>query len=171
VLQTLMTIGYEATTTEAFDAALVGGAVDLVIDVRAVAASRRAGFSKTALSSRLDGLGIGYLHLRDLGDPKPGREAAREGRIEDFQAIFNDHLKTSGAITSLARLAELARERRIALVCYEADPTTCHRSIVAGAVAKATGLVVAHLRPTLGRGPTRERSRTVDHLGQGGTTP
>ena len=55
--------------------------VRVLADVRAVAASRRAGFSKTVLGSSLAEAGIEYVHLRDLGTPKAGRDAARKGRI------------------------------------------------------------------------------------------
>jgi uncharacterized protein (DUF488 family) len=74
----LATVGYERDTQPAVIERLKAAGVELVIDVRAVASSRKAGFSKTLLSSTLNSEGIGYLHLRELGTPKPGRIAARK---------------------------------------------------------------------------------------------
>jgi len=79
--RTLFTIGYEGKTVEELLDQLNASGVKLLIDVRAVAASRRPGFSKTALAGALRERGIDYLHLRPLGTPKAGREAARKGRI------------------------------------------------------------------------------------------
>ena len=75
----LSTIGYEGATLPEVIAKLRAAGVEVVVDVRAVAASRRAGFSKTVLRASLAAEGIGYEHLRALGTPKPGREAARRG--------------------------------------------------------------------------------------------
>lgn len=97
----LLTIGYEGATPQGFDATLTAARVELVVDVRAVAASRRQGFAKSALSDRLAHAGIRYIHLRELGDPKPGREAARAGRWAEFRAIFSAHLNTPDAAFDL----------------------------------------------------------------------
>lgn len=167
----LLTIGYEGSTPEAFDAALAAAGIELVVDVRAIAASRRRGFAKTALSDRLSDAGIRYIHLRELGDPKPGRDAARAGRWAEFRAIFTAHLATPEAVGGLARLSELVVRQRTALLCYEADAAQCHRTIVAERVARGCELVVAHLKAspcTLGK---HERDRTGRHLGQGRAAP
>src|SRR6476620_7368011 len=121
----LLTIGYEGSTPEAFDAALTAAGVELVVDVRASAGSRRRGFAKPALSYRLSDAGIRYIHLRELGDPKPGRDAARAGRWSDFRSIFFAHLATPEAVDGLAQLSELAVRQRTALLCYEADAAQC----------------------------------------------
>jgi uncharacterized protein (DUF488 family) len=76
-MKSLMTIGYEASQPDLFDATLLRRGVEVLVDVRAVALSRRRGFSKRALAERLEQQGISYLHLSNLGDPKPGRDAAR----------------------------------------------------------------------------------------------
>ena len=73
----ITTIGYEGTTVPQFLDALREGAVKLVVDVRAVASSRRPGFSKSRLAANLEEAGIGYVHLRGLGTPADGRAAAR----------------------------------------------------------------------------------------------
>ena len=120
-MKPLATIGYEAATQDAVIDRLKAAGVELLVDVRAVAASRRAGFSKTVLAASLAEAGIGYVHLRQLGTPKPGREAARKGRIAEMTAIFEEHLAEPAAQLELAAAKELAAERKIALLCVEAD--------------------------------------------------
>jgi uncharacterized protein (DUF488 family) len=127
----LATIGYETGTQGGMIDRLKAADVELVVDVRAVASSRKAGFSKTLLGNSLKDQGIDYLHLRPLGTPKPGREAARAGRIDEMRAIFDAHLEEPEAVLALAQATELAGQKRIALLCYEDDPNCCHRQIVA----------------------------------------
>lgn len=142
---TLFTIGYEDAPQAAVIDKLKVAGVDLVIDVRAVAASRRAGFSKTVLGSSLRAEGVDYLHLRDLGTPKPGREAARKGRIAEMRAIFDEHMQTPGAGLALERAIEESRAHTVALLCYEADAAGCHRRIVAERMHARTGATVIDL--------------------------
>lgn len=127
----LATIGYETDTQGGMIERLKAADVELVVDVRAVASSRKAGFSKTLLAASLKDRGLDYLHLRPLGTPKPGREAARAGRIDEMRAIFDAHLEEPDAVVALAQATELAKTRRVALLCYEDDPNCCHRRIVA----------------------------------------
>lgn len=127
----LATIGYEAATLGQVIDRLKGAGVEIVIDVRAVAASRRPGFSKTMLAASLADAGVDYLHLRALGTPKLGREAARAGRVAEMRAIFEAHLEEPEARVQLARAAEVAAARPAALLCYEADAARCHRAILA----------------------------------------
>ncbi len=127
----LATIGYETDTQAGMINRLKAAEVELVVDVRAVASSRKAGFSKTLLGNSLGAEGIGYLHLRPLGTPKPGRDAARAGRTDEMRAIFTAHLEEPEAVLALAQATELAKDKRIALLCYEDDANCCHRRIVA----------------------------------------
>ncbi len=123
----IFTIGYEGATQSEFIAALQRAGVTQVIDVRAIAASRRPGFSKTALSNGLREAGIGYVHLRALGTPAAGREAARAGRIEDLKRIYAEQLHLPEAIVEAERLKVLVAEQPSALLCYERAPEACHR--------------------------------------------
>lgn len=141
------TIGYEDATVKRFLAALRDAEVELVVDVRALASSRRPGFAKTALAANLSGAGIEYLHLRGLGTPSEGRAAARAGRHDEMRAVFAEHLVTPAAQTDLETLASLVTSgRRVCLLCLEADPTHCHRSLVADALAERVPVAVNHLR-------------------------
>ena len=108
----------------------------LLIDVRAVAASRRPGFSKTALAGALAERGIGYLHLRALGTPKAGREAARKGRVAEMRAIYEEQLETPEAELALEQARSAARETPSALLCFEKEAGACHRAVVAERLAE-----------------------------------
>lgn len=144
------TIGYEDTTVARFLATLAAAGVELVVDSRAVAGSRRPGFAKTNLAASLAGAGMEYLHLRGLGTPADGRVAARAGRHAEMKAIFESHMETSAFHDDLERLEAIVRSgRRVALLCLEADPTHCHRSMVANALAERTPIRIVHLRPDL----------------------
>src|SRR3954447_15488123 len=141
----LAIIGYESATQPAVIEKLKAAGVEVLIDVRAVAASRRAGFSKTLLSASLNEAGIGYIHFRQLGTPKPGRIAARKGHIAEMHAIFEDHMAEPAAQLELAKAIEVAREKRTALLCYEADAAGCHRTILAHRICDALGCKIENL--------------------------
>jgi uncharacterized protein (DUF488 family) len=143
----LRTIGYEMATQAAVIACLSTAKVAVVIDVRAVASSRRAGFSKRLLAASLAEAGIDYVHLRALGTPKAGRQAARAGRIAEMRAIFEAHLAEPEAQLALAEAAGIAADRPAALLCFEADAARCHRRIVAGRLAAAEGFEIEDLQP------------------------
>jgi uncharacterized protein (DUF488 family) len=145
----LATIGYQAATVRSFLEALRQGGVELLVDVRAVAGSRRPGFAKSRLAANLAEAGIGYLHFRGLGTPAKGRAAARAGQHAEMRRIYREHLATSGAQEELAALADLVRSgRRICLLCFEADPAHCHRSMVAAALGSLMPVQVTHLMPS-----------------------
>jgi uncharacterized protein (DUF488 family) len=144
----IFTIGYEQATQAQVISALKAAGVKLVIDVRAVAASRRAGFSKSILASSLKDEGIDYLHLRALGTPKAGRDAARAGRTTEMHAIFEAHLAEPEAVVALAEAAQIAAARPAAMLCYESDPGHCHRRILTDRLASEQNFDVVDLFPT-----------------------
>jgi len=147
-MKTLATIGYENATVPRFLETLKEADVDLLVDVRAVASSRKPGFAKSKLAENVGSVGIEYLHLRGLGTPADGRAAARSGRHEEMHAIFREHLETSEAQDDLERLAELVRAgRRVCLLCLEADPAHCHRTLVAEALQERVPVKVQDLMP------------------------
>lgn len=129
------TIGYEGTDISRFIETLQCVGVEVLVDVRAVTVSRKQGFSKNGLRERLLQVGIAYEHFGSLGDPKPGREAAREGRIADFQRIYCSHLATLDAQNALRNLRKVVNSNVTCLMCFERDPKICHRTIVASAIA------------------------------------
>lgn len=138
-LPTLWTVGYEGADQGAFLATLEAAGVTLLADTRERAQSRRRGYSKTPLSQALAERGIGYRHLRTLGTPPPVRKAYKLDH--DFQALeaaYTLHLATQGE--ALEELGALAARERVALLCFEADPKACHRSLIARRL-RALGLV------------------------------
>lgn len=137
----LFTIGYAVATPAEVMSRLTAAGVALVIDVRAVAASRRPGFAKTALRGGLAQAGIDYLHLRALGTPSAGRTAARAGRTAEMRAIYAAHMDEPGTQAAVVHAAELAIARPSALLCYCARADQCHRAMVAAAI----GLPVVNL--------------------------
>ena len=142
----LATIGYERETQAAVIQRLKDAGVEVLIDVRAVAASRRAGFSKTLLAASLNEAGIGYVHLRQLGTPKAGRDFARKGKIAEMHRIFEDHMTEPGAQVELAKATEIVRgDQKVALLCYEADAAGCHRTILANRICDALGCEIENL--------------------------
>jgi uncharacterized protein (DUF488 family) len=131
----IFTIGYEKTTQPELIAALQAAGVKRVIDVRAVPLSRRPGFSKNILKNGLAEAGIDYVHLKALGTPAEGREAARKGRHEELERIYAGQLDLPEAIVAGAKMRELAVETPSALLCYEREPSGCHRTLLLRAVA------------------------------------
>jgi uncharacterized protein (DUF488 family) len=144
-VRTLSTIGYEGKTLDEFLDELSGAGVELLIDVRAVAASRRPGFSKTALAGAVKDRRIDYVHLRALGTPKEGRDAARKGRIAEMRAIYERQLQTPEAELAMAQAHTAASERHAALLCFERDAAGCHRSIIAERLVERGGYRVVDI--------------------------
>jgi uncharacterized protein (DUF488 family) len=144
-MRALFTIGYEGKTQKEMLDELEQAGVELVIDVRAVAASRRPGFSKTALAGGLRERGIDYLHLRPLGTPADGRQAARAGRIAEMRVIYAAQLETPEAALAMERALDEAGRRSSALLCYEREAPDCHRSMLAERMAGRTAFEVRDL--------------------------
>jgi uncharacterized protein (DUF488 family) len=140
------TVGYEGLAPAAFLDHLAAARVAVVVDVRAIAASRRPGFAKRALTSNLASAGIDYVHLPALGTPKAGRDANKAGRMAEFRRIYAERFAAPEAQFALAALGALAASRPVCLLCVEAEPRQCHRAIIADALAARFGLGVTHLR-------------------------
>ncbi len=126
----IATIGYAGATQDGLITALREADVELLVDVRALANSRRPGFSKNSLRAASEEAGIGYRHLRQLGTPKEGREAARRGDIAGLNRVYQGQLALPEALAELAELVTLARTSRVCLLCYCAERTKCHRGLL-----------------------------------------
>lgn len=147
-MPTVFTIGYQESTTDAVLGTLAAAGVGLLVDVRAVAASRRPGFSKRQLAAGVESVGIGYLHLRGLGTPADGRLAARSGRHADLRRIYDAHLLTTTAIAELDELARLVADGPpLCLLCYERHAEHCHRRILVERLAQRLDLDAVDLTP------------------------
>jgi uncharacterized protein (DUF488 family) len=143
----IVTIGYQGAKLADFLAALAAAKVELLIDVREIAFSHRREFMKNALAAVLERAGIEYRHMKALGTPKPGRDAAKAGDRAGFRRHLLKQLGSPAGKAALAEAAAVARERRVCLLCMEHDPKLCHRSEVARRLAKATGAAIEHLDP------------------------
>lgn len=142
----LFTIGYEQASSSAVLDELAQAGVELLVDVRAVANSRRAGFSKRQLAAGVQERGISYLHLRGLGTPAEGRQAARSGHHDTMRRIYAEHLATPVAVEEMAELVRLVGAgRRVCLLCFERHPEHCHRLLVADLVCERVDVPVTHL--------------------------
>jgi hypothetical protein len=130
----IFTIGYEGTTQPDLIAALQAAGLRLLADVRAVPLSRRPGFSKNILAAGLREAGIDYVGLKALGTPAEGREAARKGHHARLAEIYARQLDLPEAIVQAEQLKDMAAERPTALLCFERDPSGCHRSLLIDAV-------------------------------------
>ena len=146
----LFTIGYELAKPDAVMAELKRAKVKLLVDTRAVAASRKPGFSKKQLAATLDENGIAYLHLQKLGTPDDGRQAARAGKLDTLWRIYAKHLTTPDAIEAMDELISIVKSgQTVCLLCYERDKDCCHRSRIAEIVNERTGAEVVDLVPAL----------------------
>ncbi len=161
----LATIGYEKASSEDFFATLKDGGIEILIDIRDRAQSRRKGFSKTALANAANAAGIEYLHFRTLGDPKEGREAARAGRMDEFRAIFSAVLAGEPAQFALTEVESLAKSKRICMMCYERDHLCCHRKLVSDELEKMLDCKTVHLS-VRENGTVRSNERRVLHSRQ-----
>lgn len=140
----IWTIGYERASLPELIAALQAAQIDVLIDVRELPNSRRAGFSRKALSASLEEAGISYRHMKPLGTPKAGRDASRRGDKATMRAIFEGKLESPESQRALAETADIARGKRACLLCLEHDWRGCHRGIIAERL-EAQGFAAAHL--------------------------
>jgi uncharacterized protein (DUF488 family) len=143
-MKTVYTIGYEGTDIVRFVKTLTAVGVEAVADVRAVPLSRKKGFSKNSLRDHLENAGIKYLPMKELGDPKEGREAAKSGDYDRFRTIYTAHVDQPESVAAIEKLAATSQELAVCLLCFERDPKTCHRYIV-GERMGAFGYEMQHL--------------------------
>ena len=166
----VFTVGYEGTDIERFVRTMKAAGILQLADVRAVAVSRKAGFSKKKLAARLAEEGIKYLHFVSLGDPKPGRDAARAGEFGLFRSIYGAHIQTDNAQNALRELADTVKVAPTCLLCFERDPETCHRTIVAREISTNTGFAILNLfADDPGRYVRNTAKMPRFHFGEGAT--
>ncbi len=143
---TVMTIGHSTHALDEFIRLLEAHDVERVVDIRTVPRSRRnPQFNRDSLPERLRAAGIRYVHLRKLGGLRATRPDSRNLGWENasFRG-FADYMQTEEFARGLERLLKLAREKRSAIMCAEAVPWRCHRSLVADALL-VRGVNVEHV--------------------------
>lgn len=141
---TIFTIGYEGLDIDDFMSLLSEHGIETVVDIRELPLSRKPGFSKKALANVLNLSGLEYVHMVELGCPRPVRNSYRiDGDWKRYTADFLKYLMTQK--DAITELAELVQSSTCALLCYEADFNFCHRSMVADAVNKQCGADIEHI--------------------------
>jgi uncharacterized protein (DUF488 family) len=140
-------VGYEGQNLDDFVANLIGRGIGVLADVRLTPLSRKPGFSKRALAEAVTDAGIDYLHLRELGNPKDNRPgfAGDQRALTTARRRYADLLGDQAG-DALDRLAVLAQNELVAVMCFEADEHRCHRHVVLTQVRRrlaAGDLVVA----------------------------
>ncbi len=142
--KTLFTAGYEGKTTAEFLDLLEKNSIYTVIDVREYPLSRKKGFSKKALMKLCEEHHVQYSHFKDLGSPKPLRDKVKQdGNWDYFFRHYESHLKL--AEDTIEFVASLLKSSTILLLCYESEPSLCHRSIVASWLNNQTQSEGIHL--------------------------
>lgn len=145
-LPAIYTIGYEGASIEGLISALQSAGISRVLDIRESPFSRRPEFSRDELSAALGDFGIAYEHIRELGNPPAGREAASAGHKAVYREILFAHLDGPEGRKGLDRaLAHAARER-VCLLCFERSPSHCHRAMVVQRMEARSGQEIVHLK-------------------------
>ena len=153
----VLTIGHSTRTLEEFIRLLQAHGVNRVVDVRTVPRSRHnPQFNKTSLPRALRKAGLGYVHLPGLGGLRHAkRDSVNPGwRNASFRG-FADYMQTPEFEQSLDELIWLANQEQIVLMCAEAVPWRCHRSLIADA------LLVRGIRTEDIMSPTRRQVHTL----------
>jgi uncharacterized protein (DUF488 family) len=132
----VLSIGHSTRTWKDFLNLLRAHRVQRVIDVRSIPRSRHnPQFNRDTLSTKLRAARIGYVHLRKLGGLRHARrDSPNMGWLNTSFRGFADYMQTSEFEAGLHRLMKLAANKRSAIMCAEAVPWRCHRSLIADAL-------------------------------------
>ena len=126
----LFTIGYQGRSVEGFLSVLAEHEIEVLIDVRYTPWSHKPGFTRARLVEALSGKRIRYIHLPEFGaTPKIRQELRTTGDWEEFARAYVNGLRAMNGVAE-GTLAPL-KGRRVCLLCMEADPQQCHRSLLA----------------------------------------
>jgi uncharacterized protein (DUF488 family) len=119
----------------------------MVIDVREVPASRKPGFSKNRFKEHLSSSRIQYVHVKELGSPKPLRDKLKEDK--DYGFFFSEYGKYLSTKLNIVRklYRDIVAQEMSCLVCFEREPTQCHRKVVAEKIKEidGNGLTINHI--------------------------
>ncbi|HEY6837530.1 MAG TPA: DUF488 domain-containing protein [Geobacteraceae bacterium] len=150
----IMTIGHSTHPLEEFIHLLQAHGVDFLVDVRTIPRSRHnPQFNSDTLPAALAAAGIGYLHMKGLGGLRhpAARSPNTAWRTPGFRG-YADYMLTKEFAAELERLVELSRSRLVAIMCAEAVPWRCHRSLIADALT-VKGVAVEHILSPKRRDP------------------
>ena len=142
----ILTVGHSTRPIDDFLALLRAHGVERVVDVRTIPRSRHnPQFNGDALAASLRRARIAYTHLKSLGGLRHARADSRNlgWRNASFRG-FADYMETPEFEQGLVRLLELAARKRCAVLCAEAVPWRCHRSLIADALT-VRSIPVSHI--------------------------
>jgi Uncharacterized conserved protein len=140
---TLFTIGYQGATVERLVETLTAAEVSILIDTRETPMSRRPEFRRRALEASLLDAGIRYVSIPALGAPK-----ALRAQVGDWDVFAEGYRERLGLVRKeLERILPLVTAERACLLCFEADPAACHRSLLAHEIQGLLDVDAVHLRP------------------------
>jgi len=140
----IYSIGYEAMEIDKFIEKLKRNKINLLIDVREKAISRKKGFSKAALESVLTEAGIQYVHMKQLGSPSEDRKKLHENdNWEEFTRKYRQYME--GNMTSLVELCNKVKGKVSCLMCFEREYSKCHRSLLTSKIKEISGIEAVHL--------------------------
>ncbi|HMQ35362.1 MAG TPA: DUF488 domain-containing protein [Chloroflexaceae bacterium] len=145
-MDTLFTLGYQGHSIGSFGDLLLAHGITRLIDIRERPYSRKPDFSKKRLAAHMEAVGIAYLHLVELGTPKPLRDEVR--RSKNYPAFFATIRPLFAAQEqALDQALAMALAEPCALLCYEGPASECHRTVVAELLAERSDgrLQVVHL--------------------------
>jgi uncharacterized protein (DUF488 family) len=142
----LWTVGHSTRTLEFFTGLLLGYGIECLVDIRTVPKSRfNPQFHGVDLGRNLASVEIDYLHLKDLGGlRRPLPDSPNAGWENKSFRGYADYMGTEAFAKALAQLQDLAQRRAVAIMCAEAVPWRCHRSLVADALT-VRGWKVFHI--------------------------
>ena len=132
----LFTLGYSNRPFDQFLTLLKVNRIDIIVDVRTIPKSRhRPEFNIDSLPVELEAAGISYVHMKGLGGlRKPLGNSVNSGWIDESFMGFADYMQTDQFRNALADLQDLAGKNRVAIMCAEGNPFSCHRSLIADAM-------------------------------------
>jgi uncharacterized protein (DUF488 family) len=141
----IYTIGYEGDSIDGFFDRILRAGIRGIADVRANPVSRKYGFALSSLSGIAEKLGINYRHYPELGIPSVHR--ADLNSFASYQRLLDRYERTMlpRQTAGIAALAGVVQSEATALLCVESDVRCCHRSRLADAVARVSGLSIKHL--------------------------
>jgi uncharacterized protein (DUF488 family) len=144
-MHSVIGVGYEGVDLDSFISRLSLRDISTVVDVRLTPLSRKQGFSKNALRAALASVGIDYVHLSALGNPKDNRDAYHSAEDEHGKSArerFSNILRGELADAAIDDVISMARTGNVAVLCFEQSDEHCHRQQVLAAVSSRVAVAV-----------------------------
>jgi len=141
----IFTVGYEGESVDHFFNKILSSGIKAIIDIRNNPISRKYGFSKKIMAQLLKESGVDYFHFPELGIPSSLRKNLKSDT--DYRRLLDEYEQTVLPKTEAVQthVLELLKSKPSALLCFEADQDSCHRSRLAKSLEKMGGLSILHI--------------------------